>query len=99
MKHTRVQDDRSLFDPKTLHKYPKISAWLDHPEGKYASKFSNLSVKEFKEYKIRNKDSGDGKGGKTKNVRIDDDVSGDEENRPRKKGKARMVDSDNLDTD
>ena len=52
MKHTRVQDDRSLFDPKTLNKYPKISAWLDDPEGKYASKFSNMSVKEFKDYKM-----------------------------------------------
>ncbi|KIM75467.1 hypothetical protein PILCRDRAFT_92060 [Piloderma croceum F 1598] len=65
MKHTRVQDDRSLFDPKTLNKYPKISAWLDDPEGKYASS-------------------------KAKKVRIVDDVSGDEEIRPRKKGKARM---------
>jgi hypothetical protein len=99
MKHTRVQDDRSLFDPKTLNKYPKISAWLDDPEGKYASKFSNMSVKEFKDYKMRNKDSGDGQGSKAKKVRIVDDVSGDEEIRPRKKGKARMVDSDNLDTD
>jgi hypothetical protein len=94
MKHTRVQDDRSLFDPKTLNKYPKISAWLDDPEGKYASKFSNMSVKEFRDYKMRNKDSGDGKGGKAKKVRIVD-----EEIRPRKKGKARMVDSDDLDTD
>jgi hypothetical protein len=99
MKHTRVQDDRSLFDPKTLHKYPKISAWLDDPEGKYASKFANMSIKEFKDYKIRNKDSGDGKGVKTKKVRIVNDDSGDEEIHPRKKGKARMVDSDNLDTD
>jgi len=99
MKHTRVQDDRSLFDPKTLNKYPKISAWLDDPEGKYASKFSNMSVKEFKDYKMRNKDSGNGQGSKAKKVRIVDDVSGDEEICPRKKGKARMVDSDNLDTD
>ena len=99
MKHTRVQDDRSLFDPKTLNKYPKISGWLDDPEGKYASKFSNMSVKEFKDYKMRNKDSGDGKGGKAKKVQIVDDVSGDGEIRPRKKGKARMVDSDDLDSD
>ena len=99
MKHTRVQDDRSLFDPKTLNKYPKIFAWLDDPKGKYASKFSNMSVKEFEDYGMWNKDAGNGKGGKAKKVWIVDDVSGDEEIHPRKKGKARMVDLDNLDTD
>ena len=48
---------------------------------------------------MRNKDSGNGQGSKAKKVWIVDNVSGDEEICPRKKGKARMVDSDNLDTD
>ena len=51
LKHTKAQEDRNLFHPDTLHKYPKIAAWLDDPDGKYADRFGDMTVKAFIAYK------------------------------------------------
>lgn len=108
LKHTKVQGDRSLFDPKTLSKFPEISAWLENPQGEYASKFASMSVKQFNDYKanIEARTAGKLKKlGKQKQTRrqidSDDDESGEEVvvRHKKRKNKTLTRHSDDLDSD
>jgi hypothetical protein len=105
LKHTKAQEDRNLFHPDKLYKYPKIAAWLDDPNGEYAEKFVDMSLKAFIAYKASCDNRSDqlkkmAKVTKKKaRVAESEDESEDEHVREKKKkkGKSHPVDSDDLD--
>lgn len=110
LKHTKAQEDRNLFHPDTLHRYPKIAAWLDDPDGEYADRFSDMTVKAFIAYKnnidsrttakLKNSAKVSKKKGRGSDDKNDTDDSDEEEERVRlkkRKGKARAINSNDLD--
>jgi len=100
---TTLTEDRKLFKPDTLHLFPKVSDWLDDPDGKYDSKFGSMTLKAFRQYldetRARSENNRMKKGRKNAWVISDDEeqLSSDSMARVIRKGKARRIDSDDLD--
>jgi hypothetical protein len=102
---TTLTEDRKLFKPDTLHIFPKVSDWLDDPDSKYDSKFGSMTLKAFRQYLVdetraRSEKYRMKKGKQNARVMNDDDeeqLSSDSTAHVIRKGKARHIDSDELD--
>jgi hypothetical protein len=100
---TTLTEDRKMFKPNTLHLFPKVSAWLDDPDGKYDLKFGSMMLKAFHQYLNETRAEGENsrmrKGKKNARVMSDDESqsSGKGRGHVNKKGKFHRVDSDDLD--
>ena len=93
-----------MFKPDTLHIFLKVSDWLDDPDGKYDSKFGSMTQKAFHQYldetQARSEKYQMKKGKQNARAMNDDDeeqLSSDSTARVIRKGKARRIDSDELD--
>ena len=100
---TTLTEDHKLFKPDTLHIFPKVSDWLDDPNGKYDSKFGSMTLKAFRQYLdetwARSEKYWMKKGKQNAWVMSDDKEQLSSDGTPRviRKGKACRINSDELD--
>ncbi|KAF7797854.1 hypothetical protein EIP86_009060 [Pleurotus ostreatoroseus] len=50
-KHSQIGTDSRLFGEEDLKHFPKIKAWYNDPDGKYAKTFAKMSKSQFEAYK------------------------------------------------